>query len=381
MTKLLRECTRFSFAVAWAGERHAVFDHIVKHRGKVRRGVIGTHRMCTSPQALRAFVGFTPVRMREPEGALFHPKLYLFELPEHVVVVLGSHNLTQSAYERNIEASFALALPVGSATEVEVREFIDAAWKGSSPITADLVHAYEVMCAAHPPRPPRSVKLPALKAPRAGEARLLSMSWSEYFSALSAEEEYTIESRIEILDLADEIATRMAELHRLEQREMRLFAGTVGPKEVAEEWGYFGRMSGFGVMKHLVNEYPQRFVHALLEVPRRGDVREEHYRAFQQRFEQAFDGAPRKGGIAGASRLLALWRPDTFAPFNDANKRGFAADLGIRPGAVDLDSYWEKVVLTVKSAPWWRAPRPRQRSAARAWEYRAALTDTLHYHP
>lgn len=381
MVRLIRDCTHYSFAVAWAGNQHAVFDAIVEHRRKIRRGVIGTHRMCTSPDALRAFESFKVVRMREPDGALFHPKVYLFEFPDRAVVVVGSHNLTQSAYQRNIEASFALTLAAGSDTVNEVRELIETAWRNSSTITPDLVHAYAVMCAAQPPRPPRSMKLPALRAPQRGEGRLLRMTWGGYLDALLAEEEHTIGSRMKILDLADDIASFMAQFHRAEEGDMRLFAGTVGPKEVTKDWGYFGRMSGFGVMKNLVNEHPLRFVDALLEVPRRGEVREEHYRAFQQGFERAFQGAPRKGGVAGASRLLALWRPDTFVPFNKANKRGLAPDLGIRAGSVELDSYWEQVVLTVKGTAWWRAPRPRQRLAAQAWEYRAALVDTLHYHP
>lgn len=382
MVRLMQRCTRLWFGVAWAGSDHQVFESLIDHRKKIGTGVIGTHRCCTSPDAIDAFEGSETVRMREPDGSLFHPKLYLFELEDRGVIVTGSHNLTMSAYHRNIEAGITMDVEKDGTIYREVRKLLKAAWRESTHITRKVALGYRLLHNANrPQRIPRTLVLPKLASTFDPYDKLLFMDWPTYLRRLMDVKAYGVHDRLTILDEAHRIATDVADRRRSDPQDMRLFAGTAGHKEDDGDWGLFGRMTGFGVMKKLVNENRQAFVTALLRIPRQGEVREADYKAFCRRFTAAFAEEARTGGIASASRLLTLWRPDVFVPYNEANKRGIASALGIARSAVNLDTYWQLVIERTQAAPWWQGSRPVHVFAGRVWDYRAAMLDTLYYQP
>ncbi|MEF9417252.1 phospholipase D-like domain-containing protein [Ralstonia pseudosolanacearum] len=54
---------------------------------------------------LEKFLDLDSFRVNPPNGSLFHPKVYTFDLGGETAAVIGSHNLTAAAFTENIEAS------------------------------------------------------------------------------------------------------------------------------------------------------------------------------------------------------------------------------------------------------------------------------------
>ncbi len=126
LVRLVRACRRLDVAVAWAG-RNRVVDAMLEHHRKLRRVVIGTHMYQTDPKVLRDFMPFTVARCMPPDGHLFHPKVYLFELDDAVKAVVGSHNLTRGAFEgRNIEVSVLIEGSLDNDALRDIAEFVHA---------------------------------------------------------------------------------------------------------------------------------------------------------------------------------------------------------------------------------------------------------------
>ncbi|WP_337133760.1 hypothetical protein, partial [Staphylococcus aureus] len=95
--------------------------------------------------------------------------------------------------------------------------------------------------------------------------------------------------------------------------ERRAIAGTAGRKEKGHKginWAAFGTMFGSGDFKNIVNESPRFISKALDKIPLRGEVTKSDYESFREFFLKAFEDKSRKGGVAIASRLLAMKRPD-----------------------------------------------------------------------
>ena len=116
-------------------------------------------------------------------------------------------------------------------------------------------------------------------------------------------------------------------------------------------------------------------------IPLDGDVSEAQFDAFARHFDLAFVGKAHKGGVATASRLLAMKRPDVFVGLNDANRAGISQAFGTAPTTLKLNNYWERVIIPMQNSPWWLRPRPRAALTGRIWDNRAALIDSIYYNP
>jgi hypothetical protein len=105
--------------------------------------------------------------------------------------------------------------------------------------------------------------------------------------------------------------------------ERRAIAGTYGRREKGVKglpWGWFGTMFGHGDFKTLVNNSPGKLSAALDEIASEGIIEKEAYDKFARLFRDAFSKKSHVGGIATASRLSAMKRPDIFVAVNDANR-------------------------------------------------------------
>lgn len=58
-------------------------------------------------------------------NSIFHPKLYLFSFPDHIVALVGSGNFTGGGLVRNTECAIQVSAPKGSALEKK----LNASWK------------------------------------------------------------------------------------------------------------------------------------------------------------------------------------------------------------------------------------------------------------
>jgi hypothetical protein len=201
---------------------------------------------------------------------------------------------------------------------------------------------------------------------------------------LSVYETFGVDRSIELLRRASELFEQRRSFSQMEPAERKAIAGTFARGERRfedREWGWFGSMAGQGDFKTLVNEPSGLLSSALSHIPSSGTVFQEQYYAFADDFNAAFEVKAHKGGIATASRLLVMKRPDQFVGVNDANRRGLAAAFGTAYTSLSIENYWQRIVIPTMETEWWQHPRPRNAHEGSMWDNRAALLDSIYFIP
>jgi hypothetical protein len=135
----------------------------------------------------------------------------------------------------------------------------------------------------------------------------------------------------------------------------------------------FGSMQWVGLFKQAIKDNNEGISLALDEIPLEGDISRDQYQRFADRFLGAFERA----GMALASRLLAMKRPDTFVCVNTQNREGLVQSLRVSPSR-DPEAYWD-LIERVRACTWWRAPQPTAGDEREVWRARAAFLDALFY--
>ncbi len=135
--------------------------------------------------------------------------------------------------------------------------------------------------------------------------------------------------------------------------------------------GFFGRMGGAGHFKNLVLEQPELLGSALDQVPLDGPVsRDDALRYLEQVLSL------RGVGLAVATRLLCVKRPDVFLTANKANARRIREVFGSFPSTPNryLDLHERIWALS-----WCSVPKPHEPNQRRVWKARVGLLDALLY--
>lgn len=382
---LTEHCDEMSWAVAWATP-NAVVEAGLKHSAKFRHLVIGTHMYQTSPDVLEKLAGVDAARVMPPTGALFHPKVYSFTIGTQVVAVVGSHNLTLAAFERNVEASLLMDGQSTAPEFVDLRAFLTREWKRAACLDESFLYSYRIQHARKRDASESLRRFVFVKKPLRSDnsPAPLEMSWSELVRQVKRDRNHSLAGRLDILESAQKLFAAHTSLVAMSKEDRKRIAGTEGRQERARQrldWGWFGAMSGFGGFSHLVIEEPQKLSAALDEIPLTGPVAPAHYVAYLERFKAAFAGMPRKGSISSGTRLLALKRPDYFVCFNNANKRRLCERFGRPASSVSLDNYWDAIVEPIILSPWWNETRPKDSLQGRIWDGRTAMLDAIYYEP
>ena len=384
--RLVRECVRFDLAVAWASQNIAV-DAMLNEHSKLRHVVIGTHMYQTDPTVLRRFKPYAGARCLPPDGRLFHPKLYLFMMHERVAAIIGSHNLTGSAFEgKNIEVSVLLEGSPEDAVFVDLNSFVHSSWNSAEAIDEDkFLFAYEAQYSINKTKRTALDKFHRLKKSCAGpNSSPMDISWDEFVTAVKNDGHHKLEGRLAILERASMLFENQGSFSAMTPYERKAIAGTYGNKEPkldGLEWPWFGTMFGHGDFKKLVKDSPDLLSQALQNIPLDGDVCQTEFDAFVANFNSAFKDKAHKGGVATATRLLAMKRPDVFVGLNKANRIGICKAFGSAPTTLSLQNYWARIIVPMQNSPWWLHQRPREKFAGRIWDNRAALMDSIYYDP
>lgn len=388
LTRLVRDCIQFDVAVAWAGVNKVV-DSMLEAHTKIRKVVIGTHMYQTDPAVLRLFMLHKGARCLPPDGRLFHPKVYLFETPLGRAAVVGSHNLTGGAFGgKNIEVSVLLEEEDDADNEVfsNLASFITSNWSAAETISENgFLFAYETQYRVNKAQRIALNKFHRLKMPRVGaKTSPVALTWEKFLEGVKNDGYYNLSVRLGILERATALFSEYDSFAAMSRRERKAIAGTYGRKEPKLddlEWLWFGTMSGQGDFTNLVNESPKLLSEALDHIPADGDVSEDQFFAFSQDFDLAFENKTHKGGVATASRLLVMKRPDFFVGLNNANRQGLCNAFGSAPTTLNLGNYWERIVIPMQNSPWYLHVRPRGALDGRIWDNRAALLDSIYYEP
>lgn len=386
MVELINRCVSFSAAVAWAGES-TVTKAMLEHSDKLHHLVIGTHMYQTNPSVLRAFKILPAGRCHHPEGPLFHPKVYVFDIGDRKVCVVGSHNLTAGAFDRgNVEVSLLLDEQGDPALD-ELERFVSAQWRSAKPIDDSFLFAYEKQYKqkAHS-REDLEKGLAPLKPPAHGEdvRPVMDFTWRGFVDGVAADRHHTMAGRVAILERAAGLFREHESLSRMPVGARKAISATYGsaePQLDGHDWRWFGSMKSSGVFTSMIISSPELLSNALDLIPAEGEIQRSAYEAYCEAFSQAFDGRPRVGRLPVASRLLAFKRPDVFAAVNSKNKAGLCASFGVAPTTLNLQNYWERIVLPIQNTEWWNHRRPRDPLEGQIWDSRAALVDSIYYEP
>jgi hypothetical protein len=136
-------------------------------------------------------------------------------------------------------------------------------------------------------------------------------------------------------------------------------------------------MKGAGRFQEAVKDNSIHLSRALALVPARGLVNRTQYDAFLGEYVLAFPNG--RHGIATASRLLAMRRPDQFVCVDSKNQKALCHDFGIPSTAMNYERYWSEIVERILDAPWWNAARPSTHEESMVWDGRAAMLDAIFY--
>lgn len=204
---------------------------------------------------------------------------------------------------------------------------------------------------------------------------LVSLSWSDFFARIRAEQHPPghplMQERLQVLREIRQLFAQKAHFRDLDYAGRRKIAGLF--KSANPNFLLFGSMQWVGFFKQAVKDNNEGISLSLDEIPLDGDISQDHYQRFTDRFLKAF----KRSGMALASRLLAMKRPDTFVCVNNQNREGLVQAFRVSLSR-DAEGYWD-LIERVRACTWWKAPPPTAGDEREVWKARAAFLDALFY--
>ncbi|WP_237225510.1 phospholipase D family protein [Rubinisphaera sp. JC750] len=382
LKRLIQHCKSLRWSVAWASHGFPLLDHLVKHTAKIHQLTIGIHFYQTHPDFIAAFMGHDDVRFVMNPSGVFHPKLYYFDLGDgNWECITGSPNFTHSAFHANTEHACLFSnIDVGAeSNHREILLALDEAMVSGKTLSDKELAAYRSIWKRQQKRlgplsgsytPPEKKK--GKRSPL--DVPLFVEDWDDYFNSVKEDQEHTTAGRLVVLENSRKLFSEHLHFGDMVDENRKRIAGFGSEPDV--DWGWFGSMRGHGLFMQAVNQNSTDISDALDQIPLTGLVSQEHFDEYVSRFQKSFD----KSGIATATRLLAMKRPDYFVCLDSKNRDKLCEAFDI-PKSVDLDDYWEKVIQRITDSNWWNAPEPKDDLEKRVWKCRAAFLDVRFYDP
>ena len=377
LLRLIKKHDHISFGTAWASAGTEVFAELVKSKGKITTGVIGTHFYQSHPDVLDEFVGSSQVKfVLQPEG-VFHPKVFAFWTAKSWEVLIGSANLTAGAIKTNTELSTLITHEDGTPELLDEVLATIKGYKGRTISQADADRYRRIWKLKAPIRDKltghyggTATTKPEVDSP------VMSMDWPTFYAEIQKDETHGFNER---LDMLGKVASEFAKVEHFNDIPLPERLGVAGLRSKAiknSEW--FGSMVGAGKFYELMNASEPAFSTALDAIPSNGAVTKAQYDVFIRDYLKAFPNG--RDGLGTATRLLSMKRPDTFLCVDGANLKKLAQDVGMkRPDKLDYERYWTEVVERLQQAPWWQSAEPQLGNEAKAWNARAAMLDAIFY--
>jgi len=381
--QLVARHKKLSFAVAWASHNFSGYKELLKHDRKIQQGIVGIHFYQTHPSFIEHFLSDERVKFMKDSSELFHPKFYLFETSaKDWSCLIGSANFTAAAFSANAEACllFNASDDPSGATKRSLDKTLARYWDSADYFESDELKQYRSLWNLFRQR--RKGMAGDFNDKRGGKPPLLTplleMPWSTYYQRVLADRQHGVDKRIAVLEEARRLFETKGSLSRMSKPERQGVGGFAPEGDVP--WGWFGSMFGAGVFKKLVNANSSALSRALDAIPMRGEVRRDEYLQFIDAYVGAYPGR-RRHGLATATRLLAMKRPDYFVCFDSENRDGLCKAFGIKLGHHEYERYWDSVIERILISEWWMSPRPAGTQARAIWDGRVAFLDSLYYKP
>lgn len=381
LKRLVIKYPHVSIATAWASADTDVFRALVRHKNRIVKTVIGTHFYQTHPDVLDQFVGSKKVKfILQPDG-VFHPKVYLFWSSEAWEVVIGSPNLTVGALTKNSELSILITSSDSQPTlKQEILEVIQGHFDEAKTVRRSEAENYRKLWKLKARNLNKVADIFGDEAATkpATQSTVMPMEWRDYLTEIKKDKFHGFRDR---LDLIAEIRGYFQTHKHFNDMDLDVRKGIAGlpsTNTIIKNWAWFGSMKGAGAFAGHINASNNAFSLALDEIPLVGEIRREHYERFIAQYLKAYENG--RDGLATATRLLAMKRPDVFLCVDAQNLKKLAQDVGIvSPGRLDYQRYWEEVVERLMQSPWWQSPEPTDPLEREAWYARAAMLDAIFY--
>jgi HKD family nuclease len=384
LQRLIQRYPKIAIATAWASAQTDVFRTLIDHKDNIVGAAIGTHFYQTHPDVLDEFVGSSKVKFVLQPCGVFHPKVYMFWSADAWEVFVGSPNLTAGALTKNSELSVLITSEDGQSRLKQ--KFIDV-------INGYVGDATTVK----PEDAKRYRRLWEVKRRKLGEvadlfgdrptskpaiqSEVMTMDWKRYLAKVKEDKTHGFRERLALLKV---IAGYFDLYDSFNDMPLPVRKGIAGlPNKAIDRWGWFGSMKGAMTFGGLINSEESAFSLALDEIPADGPITRAHYDAYIAKYLKPYRGKGKgkgKDGIATATRLLAMKRPDVFLCVDAMNRQRLAKDIGIiRAEKLNYDRYWDEVVMRIANAPWWQSPEPSNSTEKAVWLARAAMLDAIFY--
>ncbi|MBI4567392.1 MAG: phospholipase D family protein [Planctomycetes bacterium] len=407
LSDAFRECIEFAVridgAVAWAGVGFEGYDLLWQHRHKIRRLLVGIHFFQTHPDFVEEFLNLDTVRFVLRSDGIFHPKVFCFHYRnDSWKCIVGSANLTRSAFETNDEAAVLIESNDSGAFRLKesLQEAIDKWWRRGAKLTPRQAAWYREEWKRARPAVSKLQKIRCVDWPDGRQIRPLdfsllvknkgplNLSWDEFLARVKNEPVYPINDggtplseRLHVLAWCREAFGRSEKFGDLKQGERRRIAGCAKKSIEDKRFLWFGSC-GSGMLAKAINENEGRISRALDLIPSRGPVSRRQCEDFAVLMRLAF---PEYVQMASATRLLAMKRSDLFVCVNNMNTYWICQLLGARLKLLQRprtwwDPYWDEIIERIQASAWWNSDRPKHDETAMAvWDGRAALLDALCY--
>ena len=383
LSHLIETYPHLSFAVAWASVND-IFNELRAKPSLIKKGVIGTHFYQTHPDVLDAFIDSTNVHFILNPAGVFHPKIYIFWQPNSWEALVGSANLTLAALKTNTEAVLHVTNADSGADQLKAQllSAIEAYWSDAKPSSRESATRYRSIWETK-----RSI-LKRLSG-QYGETKstknpidspIMSLTWEQFVREINpgaTEAADDVRERLNLLDKARRAFSEYGSFASMKLDIRKTIAGL--PNGYDDSWEWFGSMRGAGKFYQAINQNNDHISRALDEIPLQGVISKSNYDRYITEFVNAFpDGGH---GVATASRLLALKRPDQFVCFDSKNRVAMCESFGIVPTGMNYERYWDEIIERIQDSPWWLSDRPQTKGDAAIWDGRAAMLDRLFYRP
>ena len=407
-------CDQLTLCVAWASanEGNGVTWQLLKdHLPKIELAIIGIHFYQTEPWILYQLHEQNILNIILQSDGTFHPKIYLFEKTKkgkkEFKAIIGSHNLTTSAFSKNIEASIYIEYDVQNHIYKEITGFIQQCKKESVISSLQLLDEYASKCALLRQNIYQLSNYRLNQKENEDESiiisenidQILNYSWNEYYNMLnnvdrttnislfddyiSFEEEIDGEilsilhpdSYLQTAETANRLINKYQQLSNIPLEDRKFYCGTIQFHSEYGNSGYFGSMRGAGQFKHYVNENPTLLDTALDLIPFEGSVPIDIVIQSFVHFTHID-----KIGLPIATRLMTLKRPDLFFPINSANKRLMSKLFGISANKLMTDiAHYTEALIKIWNTAWFKSNAPQDEKEYRLWKCRVALLDVVTY--
>jgi hypothetical protein len=204
------------------------------------------------------------------------------------------------------------------------------------------------------------------------------MTWDRFFEAVKSERDErgnsTLDRRVYVLDQAKMRFQQHQHFKEMPPLTRYEVAGIVLDRN--SDHGWFGSMFGAGRFKAGVKRNDPHLSKALDHIPLSSSVMRKHYFAYVKEIKKAFPKGG--GGLATATRLLTMKRPDVFVCLDKENKSRLCEAFDV-PQSLSFEAYWDLIVKRIQACKWWNVRRPASRTEALVWDGRAAFLDALFY--